>query len=62
MKLTKKQRENLAKAFYNSANFVFAIIILGTFVSKEFDALKLIFGVIFWIAFLIMATILDRGE
>ena len=62
MKLTKKQRENLGKAFFNSANFIFAIIILSSFVSQEFDVLKLIFGIIFWIVFVIIGTFMDKGD
>jgi len=62
MKLTKKQRENLGRVFFNTANFIFAIVILGSFISKEFDIVKLVFGVIFWIIFIIIGTIFDKGE
>jgi len=62
VKLTKKQRKNLAKVFFNAANFIFAIVILGSFVTKEFDVPKLIFGIIFWMLFIIIGTIFDKGE
>ncbi|GAI12386.1 unnamed protein product [marine sediment metagenome] len=62
MKLTNRQRENLSKAFFNSANFIFAIVILGSFISKEFDIPKITFGVTFWIIFIIVGVILDKGE
>ncbi|MFH0947847.1 MAG: hypothetical protein V1833_02470 [Elusimicrobiota bacterium] len=62
MNFTKKQRENLAKAFFNAANFVFAIIILGSFVAGELNIIRIFLGASFWIIFVIIGTIIDKGE
>jgi len=63
MELTKKQRENLAKAFFSAANLILAIVVLGQFVTKTgFETGKIISGVIAYTFCIISGVTLDKGE
>ena len=61
IRLDKKQRMELGKAIYNTANFVLAILVLGQFVSEQpFNLLWLITVLILCIVFFILATNLNK--
>ena len=57
----RSQRKELSIALYNTANFIFAVIVLGQFVTnKDFDFTKLIFGFILWFILFIVSTLLNK--
>lgn len=61
IKLVSNQRKELGKAIYTAANLVLAIMVLGQFVSEQpFNLLWLITGLILYILFYIVATILNK--
>ncbi|MFH0947849.1 MAG: hypothetical protein V1833_02480 [Elusimicrobiota bacterium] len=63
MKLTKKQKENLAKVFFNLSQIVFASLIIGKIATPDkFSLFTFIVGVILFLAFLIIGVILDTGD
>ena len=63
MKLTKKQRGNIAKVLFNFSQIVFAAAVVGRIISPErVPMMSFITGLILVVIFLIIGIILDRGE
>ncbi|MFA5779948.1 MAG: hypothetical protein WC947_07405 [Elusimicrobiota bacterium] len=63
MRLTKKQRENIAKVLFNFSQIVFAATIVGRIISSEkVPIVSFITGLILVIIFLIIGIVLDKGE
>ena len=61
IRFDRNQRKELGKALYSTANLIFAVIVLGQFVTKEyFDFINLIFGFILWFILFIVSTLLNK--
>jgi hypothetical protein len=61
--MKKKQRENLAKYFYDVSKIVFSLAVLGNYLSKErFDLITFLGGVFFAGLTFACAYLLDGRE
>jgi len=61
--LTKRRRENLAKAFFDVGKLILATVVLGRFVSEKPITLDmLMWGFAGVIGCFVIATILDKGD
>ena len=62
MRLTEKQRENLAKILADLGKLFIAIVVLGQWVSPiEFDKGKFIFGILIALILFCLSLIADTG-
>ncbi len=63
MKLTKKQRENLAKVSFNLSQIIFAVVIIGKAVTPEkISDRPFVVGLFIFVLLITMGLVLDKGE
>ena len=63
MKLTKRQRENLAKASFNLSHIIFAVIIVGKAITPDkVSNGSFAEGLFAFVLLLIIGLILDKGD
>ncbi len=63
MKLTKKQRENLAKVSFNLSQIIFAVVIIGKAITPDKVSDKsFIAGSFVFVLLLMFGLILDKGD
>jgi len=63
MRLTKKQRENLAKVSFNLSQIIFAVIIIGKAITPDkVSDRPFIVGIFVFVLLVLFGLVLDKGD